>query len=244
MIKASFMMLLQIISNGGYILFSFVAFIVYAFIYLSSVGLLNGRKEDMQNRPVIAGYESLRNGDRNIGEADKAAIESLIHPSKSGDGDESSYDYEATFYGSQSNKAYVVSSLEALREDEADEEIETPSASPSIDDDEDEDEWPALGRAIEYGTENSDHELTLSSDIIGDLTAEELVLLTNIRATTLNDAEQYPELVEECMVANDRVNELVLQTGKSVDEIVSTLLNTREKVIFNAFPMREHNRAA
>ena len=239
-------MLLQIISTGGYILFSFVAFIVYAFIYLSSVGLLNGRKEDMQNRPEIAGYESLRNGDRNIGEADKAAIESLIHPSKSGDGDESSYDYEATFYGSQSNKAYVASSLEDLQEDEAGEEIETPSASKSIDDDdqEGEDEWPAVGRPIEYGTENSDHELILSSDIIGDLTAEELVLLTNIRATTLNDAERYPELVEECMVANDRVNELVLQTGKSVDEIVSTLLNTREKVIFNSFPMREHNRAA
>ncbi len=238
-------MLLQIISNGAYILFSFVAFIVYAFIYLSSVGLLNGRKEDMQNRPVIAGYESLRNGDRNIGEADKAAIESLIHSPNSGNGDESSYDYEATFYGSQSNKAYAASSLDALREDEVEEEIETPSASTSIEDDDsdEEDEWPVLGRPIDYGTEYSDHELTLSNDIVGDLTAEELVLLTNIRATTLNDAERYPELVEECLAANDRVNHLFHQTGKSVEEIVSMLLNTREKVIFNAFPMIDHNRA-
>ena len=48
-------MLLIVISNGAYILFSFVAFIVYAFIYLSSVGVLNGRKENMQNRPAVAG---------------------------------------------------------------------------------------------------------------------------------------------------------------------------------------------
>lgn len=239
-------MLLQIISNGAYILFSFVAFIVYAFIYLSSVGLLNGRKEDMRNRPEIAGYESLRNGDKNIGEADKAAIKSLIHPANEADEAKYSYDYEATFYDSQPNKASAAFLPAIAQEEEVDKQMNTPSASTSIDDDDsdDEDEWPALRRPIEYGTENSDQELTLNNDIVGDLTAEELVLLTNIRATTLNDVEQYPELVDECLAANDRVNELVHQTGKSVGEIVSTLLNTREKVIFNAFPMIEHNRAA
>jgi hypothetical protein len=240
------MMLLQIISNGAYILFSFIAFIVYAFIYLSSVGLLNGRKEDMRNRPVVAGYESLRNGDQNIGEADKAAIESLIHPTNAGDEDEFPYDYETTFYGSQPNKAHTALLPATAQEDKAEEQIETQSASTSIDEDDsdDEDEWPALRSAIEYGARNSDQELTLSNDIVGDLTAEELVLLTNLRATTLNDAEQFPELVEECLAANHRVNELVHQTGKSVVEIVSTLLNTREKVIFNTFPMIEHNRAS
>lgn len=239
-------MLLQIISNGAYILFSFVAFIVYAFFYLSTVGLLNGRKENMRNRPEVAGYESLRNGDQNIGEADKAAIESLIHPANAEDGDEFSYDYEATFYGSQPNKAHAAILPVTTQENEADEQVETPTASTSIDEDDtdDEDVWPTLGSAIEYRADNSDQELTLSNDIVGDLTAEELVLLTNIRATTLNDAEQYPELVEECLAANDKVNELVHQTGKSVGEVVSTLLNTREKVIFNAFPMIEHNRAA
>lgn len=238
-------MLLQIISNGAYILFSFVAFIVYAFIYLSSVGLLNGRKEDMRNRPDVAGYESLRNGDKNIGEADKAAIESLIHPANEADEAKYSYDYEATFYASQPNKANAAF-LPAIAQEEVDKQMKTPSASTSIDEDDSDDdgEWPALGRPIAHGTENSDQELMLNNDIVGDLTAEELVLLTNIRATTLNDVEQYPELVEECLAANGRVNELVHQTGKSVGEIVSTLLNTREKVIFNAFPMIEHNRAA
>ena len=237
-------MLLQILSNGAYILFSFVTFIVYAFIYLSSVGLLNGRKDDMRNRPAIAGYESLRNGDRNIGEADKATIESLIHPSISGD-DESTYDYEATFYGNPSNKTLATNSPAETLENDTNEEIQTQSVSTSIDDDSDEeDEWPALGRSIEYGKKTSDHEITLSNDIVGDLSVEELVLLTNIRATTLNDAEQYPELVEECMAANERVNELVLQTGRSIEEVVSSLLSTREKVIFNAFPMVIHNHAA
>lgn len=239
-------MLLQIISNGAYILFSFVAFLVYAFIYLSSFGLLNGRKEDMRNRPKVAGYESLRNGDKNIGEADKAAIESLIHPANKADEAKYSYDYEATFYGSQPNKANDAFLPAIAQEEEVDKQMKTPSASTSIDEDDsdDEGEWPALRRSIEHGVENSDQELTLNNDIVGDLTAEELVLLTNIRATTLNDVEQYPELVDECLAANGRVNELVHQTGKSVGEIVSTLLNTREKVIFNSFPMIEHNRAA
>ncbi len=238
-------MLFQIISNGTYILFSFVAFIVYAFIYLSSVGLLSGRKEDMRNRPAVTGYESLRKGNQGIGEADKAAIKSVIHSANTEDGDEFSYNYEATFYGSQLNTAFAASSSVATQNDkEANEQMESPSACTLIDEDDsdDEDEWPALGRPIEYGTDSSEPKLTLSNDIVGDLTVEELVLLTNIRAITLNDAEQYPELVEECLAANDRVNELFHQTGKSVEEIVSTLLNTREKVIFNAFPMIEYNR--
>jgi len=236
-------MLLLVISNGAYILFSFVAFIVYAFIYLSSVGLLNGRKENMQTRPEVAGYESLRNGDQNIGEADRATIEKL---NNSANESESSYDYEATFYGSQPSHEPPGDPTVSMSEDGANNQQEASPLTSSEDEDEsdEDDEWPTLKRPIEYKTDDSRDDLTLSNDIVGDLTAEELVHLTNIRATTLNDAERYPELVEECMAANDKVNEFARQTGRSVEEIISTLLNSREKVIFNAFPMIQYDRAA
>lgn len=239
-------MLIIIISNGAYILFSFVAFIVYAFIYLTSVGVLNGRKEDLENRPEVAGYESLRNGDQNIGEADRAAIDRLTSLAEKGDEGESSYDYEATFYGTQSGNEQPEDSAAPVSEDEANSQVEASliTSSADIDESDEDDEWPTLKTPIEYRADDSRDDLTLSNDIIGDLTAEELVHLTNIRATTLNDAEQYPELVEECMAANDKVNEFARQMGKSVEEIVSTLLGSREKVIFNAFPMIQHERAA
>ncbi len=133
-----------------------------------------------------------------------------------------------------------------MSEDKAYSQEEASLLTSPVDEDEsdEDDEWPTLKRPIEYRTDDSRDDLTLSNDIVGDLTAEELVHLTNIRATTLNDAERYPELVEECMAANDKVNEFALQTGKSVEEIISTLLNSREKVIFNAFPMIQHDRAA
>lgn len=232
-------MLLIVISNGAYILFSFVAFIVYAFIYLSSVGVLDGRKENMQNRPAVAGYDSLRNCNQHIGEADRAEIESLANPTDSGDENGSAYDFEATFYGNQHINGQHTAEKESEVDDVADEPSESPvNISSTVEEESDEDdEWPTLGRPIECKYDDSSNELRLNHDIIGDLTAEELVLLTNIRATTLNDAERYPELVEECLAANDKVNDLVQQTGKSVEEIVSTRLSSNEKVIFNAFPM-------
>lgn len=239
-------MLLLTISNGAYILFSFVAFIVYAFIYLSSVGLLNGRKENTQNRPEVAGYESLRNGNQNIEEAERVAIERLTNSVDGSDESESSYDYEATFYGRRASHEPLEDSVATMLEDEANSQEEASPPTSSVDEEEgdEDDEWPTLKRPLEYRADDSTDDLTLSNDIVGDLTAEELVHLTNIRATTLNDAERYPELVEECMAANDKVNEFARQTGKSVEEIISTLLNSREKVIFNAFPMIQYDRAA
>ncbi|MPR37399.1 hypothetical protein [Salmonirosea aquatica] len=238
--------MLLIISNGAYILFSFIAFIAYAFIYLFFVGMLNGGKANLQNRPEVTGYESLRKGDRNIGEEDRITIVRLTNPGDEDGESGSTYDYEATFYGNESN--YELFEDPEVPSGPKDNKANSPEASPLTASEEEEsdedDEWPTLKSAIECRMDDSTAELTLSNDIVGDLTAEELVHLTTIRVTTLNDAELYPELVEECKAANKRVNELVHETGKRVEEIVSTLLTTREKVIFNAFPMVKHSQAA
>jgi hypothetical protein len=214
---------LPLLSTETYILFSFMAFIVYVFLYLSFLGLLKGGKDNIQNRPHLAGFESMRNSDFRITRQDRNQIDELRNPRDETGEYSPFFDHTATFSST---------SLEAGSNDNNSIPADVAAADPfgSVESEEEEDDFP--------WPEPEGHPASMEDsagygEVIGDLMPEELVFVSQLRASMEDDGEVYRALLSEYREVEGKVARLVHQTNEAAVLIVSNHLDSREKVIFN-----------
>ena len=235
-----------LISNPFYVIISFIVFIIYIFIYLSINGLLQNNKETMLDKPNTKSFDSLKGG-RGVGvsEADRVRINQILNNNHSEDGEEFIFDENTRIDSNTSNDKKVEpelieeSSEEKKQLDES-ENLKNNSVEKFENDDEDDDEhiWNAVI------VDEDENQLELESDTIGILSESELILLSTLKAQMLENPEIIPNLIEECMAANEAVNTFAIETNNRIETIVSNLLDSRERVIFNLFPRYKYEKAA
>lgn len=234
-----------LISNPVYIIISFIVFIIYIFIYLSINGLLQNNKETMLDKPNTKSFDSLKGG-RGVGvsEADRVRINQILNNNHSEDGEEFIFDENTKIDSSTSNNNKVEPELmeessEKKKQLDDSEKLKNNSVEKFENDDEDDEHiWNAV-----IVDEDENH-LELESDTIGIMTESELILLSTLKAQMLENPEIIPNLIEECMAANEAVNRFAIETNHRIEIIVSNLLDSRERVIFNLFPRYKYEQAA
>lgn len=221
---------LPIISNGMYLLFSIVGFLVYAFLYLTYQGLLSGKRDTLHNRPPVTGFDSMRGGTSGSLPPDVSPVESPKEIEEEG----FYFDHQATFQNSTGGWDKESPEMqEGLTEQES-ADLNLPN-----EDSEEEDEcgdWPTPG---EYAP--SDARDWANWAFVGELTPDEQKLIAKVRQNLDKDAEAYPHMDEEFQEIQQRIARIIDQTGQSQDDVVTTNLTSREKVIFNAILLGQQN---
>lgn len=219
-----------IVSMEMYLLFSFIGFLVYAFLYLSYQGILTGKREVLHNRPPVAGFDSMRGGTSGTLPQDHTYDENPEQTEIEG----FFFDHQATFQDSKP----------AMEPENAASETDTNRSEPkseivseenSEEDNEDYD-WPTPG---EYTP--TEVQYLCGRQYVGELSLEEQQFLARVRYNLETDSDAYPYLNDEYQEIQERLSRLIVQTGKSQEEIVTDHLTSREKVIFNAVSMERPN---
>ena len=238
-------MIAIVISNPAYIIISFMVFIIYSFIYLSTNGLLQNNKDTMLDKPNTKSFDSLKGG-RGVGvsEADRVRINQILNNNNSEDGEEFIFDENTRIDSSTSNDNKVEPELveeysEKKKQLDDSENLKSNSVETFENDDyDDEHVWNAVI------IDEDENQLELESDTIGIMSESELILLSTLKAQMLDNPEIIPNLIEECIAANEAVNRFANETNNRIEVIVSNLLDSRERVIFNLFPRYKHEQAA
>jgi len=237
-------MIAIVISNPAYIIISFMVFIIYSFIYLSTNGLLQNNKDTMLDKPNTKSFDSLKGG-RGVGvsEADRVRINQILNNNNSEDGEEFIFDENTRIDSSTLNDNKIEPELkeessEKKKQLDDSENSKSNSIETFENDDDDEHVWNAVI------VDEDENQLELESDTIGNMSESELVLLSTLKAQMLENPEIIPNLIEECMAANEAVNRFAIETNNRIEVIVSNLLDSRERVIFNLFPRYKNEQAA
>ncbi|HEV7347393.1 hypothetical protein [Telluribacter sp.] len=227
-------MLLFLISTLTYILGSFVGFIVYVFLYLSYVGLLKRPGQDLAKRPEVTGFDSMKNGNTVLSRPEKDRLEEFSHPEMVGE-EGFFFDHEATFTnpvpGNQSPDTLHRLDAPAVNQPQT-VELKQPE---DPQDEESEKEWPMPGNSLDEANDESEQDHRQDFAVVGDLSPDQLIQLTSIRAKIDPGTESYQQLIQEYAVVRDKVDRLMEQTGEGVDRVVSIYLSSRDKVLYNAF---------
>ena len=237
-------MIAIVISNPAYIIISFMVFIIYSFIYLSTNGLLQNNKDTMLDKPNTKSFDSLKGG-RGVGvsEADRVRINQILNNNNSEDGEEFIFDENTRIDSSTLNDNKIEPELkeessEKKKQLDDSENSKSNSIETFENDDDDEHVWNAVI------VDEDENQLELESDTIGNMSESELILLSTLKAQMLDNPEIIPNLIEECMAANEAVNRFAIETNNRIEVIVSNLLDSRERVIFNLFPRYKNEQAA
>jgi len=237
-------MIAIVISNPAYIIISFMVFIIYSFIYLSTNGLLQNNKDTMLDKPNTKSFDSLKGG-RGVGvsEADRVRINQILNNNNSEDGEEFIFDENTRIDSSTLNDNKIEPELkeessEKKKQLDDSENSKSNSIETFENDDDDEHVWNAVI------VDEDENQLELESDTIGNMSESELILLSTLKAQMLENPEIIPNLIEECMAANEAVNRFAIETNNRIEVIVSNLLDSRERVIFNLFPRYKNEQAA
>ncbi|GAB3179647.1 hypothetical protein [Telluribacter humicola] len=91
-------MLLLTLSTGTYILFSFAGYCLYVFLYLSYLGLPSHRQGNLEQRPEVGGFDSMRSGNAPLSPEDRDWLQMRPHMHQP-ESEAPFFDHEATFPG-------------------------------------------------------------------------------------------------------------------------------------------------
>jgi hypothetical protein len=92
--------------------------------------------------------------------------------------------------------------------------------------------------------EDESHHISIEEKFIGEMSIEDLILHSSLKTQMYNSDEVRIALTQECNQVNDTVNKLEANTGNRIEIIVSKLLTSRERVVFNLFPQFQYEQAA
>ncbi|GLU56500.1 hypothetical protein Dfri01_59610 [Dyadobacter frigoris] len=217
----------------------------------------------MNEKPSAASFDSLKGGrGASLSDIERQNIESAMHGDQEENGEGFLFDETAKIGGGNTTEN-VETDLEEpedlekkklitdqsnfnIPEDfnsitsEQDGEKEQEVSDTTEENEEDEEVWNATIHD-EY-EETSPYQL--EETIIGELTSEETILLNSLKIKMIESEEIRIGLVEECIKVNDTVNQLEKDTDNRIETIVSKLLTSRERVIFNLFPQIKYEDAA
>lgn len=92
--------------------------------------------------------------------------------------------------------------------------------------------------------EDESQPISIEEKFIGEMSTEDLILHSLLKIQMHESEEVRTALMQECIQVNDTVNRLEADTGNRIDIIVSKLLTSRERVVFNLFPQFQYEQAA
>lgn len=92
--------------------------------------------------------------------------------------------------------------------------------------------------------EDESQPISIEEKFIGEMSSEDLILHSSLKIQMHESEEIRIALTQECIQVNDTVNKLEADTGNRIELIVSKLLTSRERVVFNLFPQFQYEQAA
>ncbi|KAA6439922.1 hypothetical protein FEM33_10165 [Dyadobacter flavalbus] len=259
-------MLAIVISNSIYIILCFVLFIGYVFAYTSLNGLLSKNQNKLSEKPKAESFNSLKGGrGGSISEADRRNIEMAKNGGHEENNEGFMFDENARIGGSlpaqpleepvsetvadPEKKKLLMDQQLPNTSDNKSEVSKEPDGEENVGEtnhsDEDEDEDCGIVAVIHNEDDEDEHQPASIEDVfIGDMSTDDLILHSLLKTQMLESEEIRIALTQECIQVNDTVNKLEADTGNRIDIIVSKLLTSRERVVFNLFPQFQYEQAA
>lgn len=260
-------MLAIVISNSIYIILCFVFFIGYVFAYTSLNGLLSKNQNKLSEKPKAESFNSLKRGrGGSISEADSRNIETAKNGGHEENNEGFMFDENARIGGSQPAEQLEQQIPETIVdiEDHEKKKLLTDQQLPNVSennlkegkeqggeenvgvtDNSEEDEGDGF-YAVIYNEDDEDESppISIEEKFIGEMSTEDLILHSSLKIQMYESDEVRIALTQECIQVNDMVNKIEAYTGNRIEIIVSKLLTSRERVVFNLFPQFQYEQAA
>ncbi|TDE09805.1 hypothetical protein [Dyadobacter psychrotolerans] len=257
-------MLAIVISNSIYIILCFVLFIGYVFAYTSLNGLLSNNQNKLSEKPKAESFNSLKGGrGGSISEADRRNIELAMKGGQEENNEGFMFDENARIGGNLPAEP-VEQQIPETVEDPEKKKVLTNQPHPNnsenhlevgkeqggqenvgMTDNSEEDEDQIFYAVIhDEDDEDESYPSGLEERFVGDMSTEDLILHNSLKMQMYESDEARTALTQECIQVNNMVNKLEVTTGNRIEIIVSKLLTSRERVIFNLFPQFQYEQAA
>jgi hypothetical protein len=260
-------MLVIVISNSIYTILCFVLFIGYVFAYTSLNGLLSNNQNKINEKPKAESFNSLKGGrGGSISEADRRNIEIAKNGGHEENNEGFMFDENARIGGNQSAELPEQQTSETIVdiEDHEKKKLLTDQQLPNgsknnleegkeqggkentgITDNSEEDEGDGFDAVIHNeDDEDESQSISIEEKFIGEMSIGDLILHSSLKIQMHESEEVRTALIQECIQVNYVVNKLEADTGNRIDMIVSKLLTSRERVVFNLFPQFQYEQAA